>query len=91
MDVDVSTKLMEHRRLSGELDRLTAREREVLSLMAQGTSNRHIGEDLFIDRKTVETHVSNIFAKLNLTRVTDDKRVLAVLAWLRMSKAELSH
>jgi DNA-binding NarL/FixJ family response regulator len=55
--------------------------------MAQGASNQHISDDLYIDRKTVETHVGNIFTKLNLTRATDDKRVLAVLAWLRMNQA----
>ena len=66
------------------LDELTPREREVLSLMAEGRSNRGICEKLFLSPKTVETHVNSIFGKLDLTQAPDDhRRVLAVLAFLR--------
>ena len=63
---------------------LTAREREVLALMAEGRSNRAIASTLVIGDKTVETHVASIFSKLGLEEAPDDhRRVLAVLTWLR--------
>jgi DNA-binding NarL/FixJ family response regulator len=63
---------------------LTARERQVLGLMAEGRSNAAIAERLFLGRKTVETHVNAIFTKLGLEPATDDnRRVRAVLAWLQ--------
>jgi DNA-binding NarL/FixJ family response regulator len=66
------------------LDDLTAREREVLSLMAEGRSNQAIGERLFLAPKTVEAHIASIFSKLELLPAPDDhRRVLAVLAHLR--------
>jgi DNA-binding NarL/FixJ family response regulator len=65
-------------------DELTAREREVLGLMAEGRSNRAIATTLVIGDKTVETHVASIFSKLGLEEAPDDhRRVLAVLTWLR--------
>jgi DNA-binding NarL/FixJ family response regulator len=69
--------------------RLTEREREVLALMAQGWSNAAIGEALTIAPKTLERHVQNIFAKLDLhPGARHHRRVLAVLAWLR---SDFSH
>jgi DNA-binding NarL/FixJ family response regulator/class 3 adenylate cyclase len=66
------------------LDSLTAREREVLTLMAEGRSNRAIGERLHLSSKTVEAHVANIFLKLGLQEAPDDhRRVLAVVTYLR--------
>ena len=66
------------------LDRLTEREREVLSLMAEGRSNKGICERLFLSPKTVEAHVKHIFMKLGMDESTEDhRRVLAVLAFLR--------
>jgi len=63
---------------------LTSREREVLQLMAEGKSNRQIGEALFISEKTVKNHVSNIFQKLGV----DDRTQAVVLAikhgWVRI-------
>jgi DNA-binding NarL/FixJ family response regulator len=65
------------------LDRLSPREREVLSLMAEGRSNRAIGADLRVELKTVETHVSSVFTKLGLNDSRDEnRRVLAVLTYL---------
>ncbi len=62
---------------------LTDREREVLSLMAEGRSNKAIARQLVLTEKTVETHISNIFSRLDLLPEPDDhRRVLAVRAWL---------
>ena len=66
------------------MDELTAREREVLSLVAQGLTDRGIGEALWLTTKTVETHVRHILAKLNLLAGTHhNRRVLAALAYQR--------
>jgi DNA-binding NarL/FixJ family response regulator len=66
------------------LDDLTPREREVIALMAEGLTDRGIGERLFVTPKTVETHVRHIFSKLRLPETaTDNKRVHAVLTYLR--------
>jgi DNA-binding NarL/FixJ family response regulator len=71
------------RRGQDPLDELTKREREVLALMAEGRSNRAIGERLFVTEHTVEKHVQNIFSKLEIPATTDDhRRVLAVLTFL---------
>ncbi len=65
------------------LDRLTGREREVLSLMAQGRSNAAIATRLYVTEKAVDKHINNILTKLDLPPALDDnRRVLAVLAWL---------
>jgi DNA-binding NarL/FixJ family response regulator len=67
-----------------ELDELTAREREVLALLAEGLTDRGIGERLWLTPKTVETHVRHILIKLNLASDSwHNRRVLAVLAYLR--------
>jgi DNA-binding CsgD family transcriptional regulator len=63
---------------------LTAREREILALMAQGHSNRAIAERLSLSRRTVEAHVRNIMLELRLPESEDDnRRVHAVLTYLR--------
>ena len=68
---------------ASQLDRLTRREHQVLALMAEGRSNLAIGEQLTVEVKTVETHISSLFTKLGLTEVTgDNRRVLAVLTYL---------
>lgn len=65
------------------LEDLTGREREVLQLMAEGRSNKAIGQRLWISEHTVEKHVKSIFAKLLLPATADDhRRVLAVVAYL---------
>jgi len=84
IDPDVVSQLLGRRREDDPLDELTPREREILALMAEGRSNRGICQQLFLSRKTVESHVHNIFAKLGITAAEDDhRRVLAVLAYLR--------
>ncbi|HEY0949993.1 response regulator transcription factor [Nocardioides sp.] len=65
------------------LERLTPREREVLTLMAEGRSNAAIAARLFVSEKAVGKHTNAIFTKLDLPPAPDDnRRVLAVLAWL---------
>ena len=68
---------------SSVLDRLTDREREVLTEMAKGGSNAAVGEALFISARSVEKHIGSIFTKLDLPE-TDDvhRRVRAVLVYL---------
>jgi DNA-binding NarL/FixJ family response regulator len=83
IDPEVVAQLL-RRREDGALADLTSRERDILALMAQGRSNRAIGERLFLSPKTVETHVGAIFAKLGLLPAADDhRRVLAVITYLR--------
>lgn len=84
LDPVVVADLFRARRNQPAVDELTTREREVLSLMAEGRSNRAIGEKLKVTNKTVEAHVASIFSKLELEPAADDhRRVLAVLAYLQ--------
>ena len=84
IDPEVVGQLMGRRRERDPLEELSAREREVLALMAEGLSNRGICDRLFLSPKTVETHINSIFTKLRLSPAPDDhRRVLAVLAFLR--------
>lgn len=83
LDPEVVAQLLVARR-SDPLAALTAREREVLALMAEGRSNSAIAKQLVITGGAVEKHISNIFTKINLPDVgSDNRRVLAVLAWLK--------
>jgi DNA-binding NarL/FixJ family response regulator len=71
------------------LDRLSPRELEVLGLMAEGRSNRAIGEQLAVELKTVETHVGRVFTKLGLDEDRhENRRVLAVLIFFGRMRAE---
>ena len=68
------------------LAQLTDREREVLSLMAQGMNNASIAKALFLTERAVEKHINSMFHKLGLTEEPDvHRRVMAVLAFLRES------
>ncbi|HXW44484.1 MAG TPA: response regulator transcription factor [Streptosporangiaceae bacterium] len=83
MDPEVVTKLLGRRARQEPLARLSAREREVLGLMAEGRSNSAIAQRLFVSEKAVSKHSTSIFAKLDLAPSDDDnRRVLAVLAYL---------
>ena len=84
IDPTVVSRLVGRHRQADPMETLTAREREVLEQMAEGRSNRAIGERLFLSPKTVEAHVSAIFSKLGIEDTADDnRRVLSVLTWLR--------
>jgi DNA-binding NarL/FixJ family response regulator len=84
VDPALVAQLLDRRRRAGPLDELTAREREVLGLMAEGLTDRGIAQRLYVTPKTVETHIRHIFAKLNLAKsALDNKRVHAVLTYLR--------
>jgi DNA-binding NarL/FixJ family response regulator len=84
VDPRVVAALVGRQRKAGPLDGLTAREREILGLMAEGRSNAGICERLVLSTRTVETHVRTIMQKLGLASASDDhRRVLAVLAYLR--------
>jgi DNA-binding NarL/FixJ family response regulator len=68
------------------LQSLSEREREVLALVAEGRSNRAIGERLAITQGAVQKHVSAIFTRLGLPAgEDDDRRILAVLAYLQVN------
>jgi DNA-binding NarL/FixJ family response regulator len=81
-DAGVVNSLVAGRRRSA-LDELTGRERDVLSLIAQGRSNRAIAKQLHLSPRAIERHAQAIFHKLRLPDSEDDnRRVLAVLALL---------
>jgi DNA-binding NarL/FixJ family response regulator len=83
MDAEVVSKLLGRRSGDEPLARLSAREREVLELMAEGRSNSAIAQRLFVTEKAVSKHSTSIFSKLDLAPSDDDnRRVLAVLAYL---------
>ena len=84
LDPQIVTRLFASSRADGPLETLTPREREVLALLAEGRSNPAIAEHLVIAVRSVEKHVSAIFAKLGLAATGgEDRRVLAVLQYLR--------
>jgi DNA-binding NarL/FixJ family response regulator len=84
LDPEVVAQLLARRRRDERLAGLTPREREVLSLMAEGRSNHAIAGALYVTEGAVEKHVKNIFGKLGLAQTdADHRRVLAVLAYLR--------
>ncbi len=82
LDPEVVTQLLGRRQ--NPLESLTPREREVITLMAEGKTNAAIASALFIGTGAVEKNVTSIFQKLGLEDSgTDHRRVLAVLAWLQ--------
>ncbi|MFD6069488.1 MULTISPECIES: response regulator transcription factor [Amycolatopsis] len=82
IDPDVIAQLMARGR-KNPLDALTARESEVLGLMAQGLSNTAIANSLVVSHGAVEKHIGNIFAKLGLEASSvEHRRVRAVLTYL---------
>ena len=87
IDPGLVQTLVKVRRGKDPLSALTAREREVLALMAEGRSNAGIAGQLWLAEGTVEKHVRHILAKLNLPETKDDhRRVLAVVTFLKSSK-----
>ncbi len=84
LDPKVVETLLTRNQQRGPLTRLSAREREVMALIAEGRSNAAIAAALFITGKAVDKHINNIFTKLDLPLDADDnRRVLAVLRYLQ--------
>ena len=89
IDAEVVDRLLRRRRRIDPLEKLTEREREVLALMAEGRSNHAVAAALFLNAKTVESHIRSVFTKLDLLPEPDDhRRVLAVLAHLQRGSSE---
>jgi DNA-binding NarL/FixJ family response regulator len=83
IDVALVRQLVAARRAEDPLDALSPREREVLSLMAEGRSNAGIARQLWVTQSTVEKHVHSILEKLRLPATEEDqRRVLAVITYL---------
>ena len=89
LDPQVVTQLLtKGRRADDPLNLLTPREREVIELVAEGRSNKGIGERLVITERAVQKHVTSIFMKLGLRQSDDDhRRILAVLAYMAPGKS----
>jgi DNA-binding NarL/FixJ family response regulator len=84
VDRAVVDELLADRGRADPAEPLTAREREILALMAEGRSNQGICKALWLSPKTVEAHIRNVFGKLGITAASEDnRRVLAVLTYLR--------
>lgn len=82
LDPEVVSQLLARRRRDARMERLTPRERQVLALMAEGSSNQTIADRLYISAGSVEKHISAVFQKLELEPADGNRRVLAVLALL---------
>lgn len=84
LDPELVAELLGRRRTVDPLDALTSRERDVLTLMAEGRSNAGIANLLFLSPKTVERYVAQIFDKLSLAaEQSSNRRVLAVLTLMQ--------
>ena len=91
LDPEVVGRMLGGSKPGGALERLSPRERDVLTAMAEGKSNRGIAEALFVTDAAVEKHVTSIFHKLGLgPEPTEHRRVLAVLAYMRGSQTSPS-
>jgi len=87
VDPEVVAQLLTRTRPDAGLDRLSAREREVLALMAEGLGNAAVAERLFVTEGAVHKHIRSIFAKLDLAPSDRaDRRVTAVLRYLEESR-----
>jgi DNA-binding NarL/FixJ family response regulator len=87
LDPDVVAELLASAAAEGPLATLSPREREVLELVAEGRSNKAIGERLALSRRGVQKHITAVFTKLGLTEdAEDNRRILAVLEFLRLDR-----
>jgi DNA-binding NarL/FixJ family response regulator len=88
IDAEAVGRLVGQRHGHGQIGSLTGREREVLSLMAQGKSNQGIADELVVTISAVERHVTSIFGRMGLPRdAQEHRRVLAVLQYLRADRS----
>ena len=85
LDPDVVSQVLQRGRRDDPLTELTPREREVLALMAEGASNPQVAARLYVSEGAVAKHVASIFLKLDLPPGEENRRVRAVLTWLRAS------
>lgn len=83
VDPNVVDRLMRARRRAAEIGRLSPQEQKVLRYMAEGHTDKEIGELLYIEGRTVSDHVRSVFQKLDISPGPGNKRVKAVLKWLR--------
>jgi DNA-binding NarL/FixJ family response regulator len=89
LDPEVVASLLASTRDESPLKSLSAREREVLALVAEGRSNKAIGERLELSQRGVQKHVTAVFLKLGLAADDDDnRRILAVLEYLRLDRLQ---
>jgi DNA-binding NarL/FixJ family response regulator len=89
IDPTIVRRLIGRKRSASRMDALNQREREVLARMAEGRSNVGIARDLFLSPRTVEAHVTSVFAKLDLDQTdTDNNRIRAVLTYLRSGEGQ---
>lgn len=89
IDPMVADQLLSKHRANAKVEPLSEREREVLTLMAQGLSNQAICETLFLSTKTVETHIRSIFNKFDLPEeAVGNRRVQAVICWLEAQSGD---
>ena len=89
IDPSIVRRLIQRKRSASRIDALNPRERDVLARMAGGRSNVGIAKDLFLSPRTVEAHVTSVFAKLGLNQTdTDNNRVRAVLTFLRSGEGQ---
>ena len=87
LDSQVVQAVLSGRSATVPLERLTAREQEVLALLAEGRSNAGIAERLVMSPKTVETHIAAIFRAFDLEpHSAENRRVRAALAYLRLHR-----
>jgi DNA-binding NarL/FixJ family response regulator len=92
LDPSLVAELVDAPAVEDPLGELTPREREVLALIAEGRTDRGIGQALYVTPKTVEAHVRSIFRKLDLpTDATENRRVHAVLTFLRARTRTTPH
>ena len=86
LDPTVVSQLLGRASSDGPLERLTGREREVLTLLAEGRSNQGMADTLFLTERGVEKHITNIYSKLEIPSASSGhRRVLAVLTYLTSS------
>jgi DNA-binding NarL/FixJ family response regulator len=83
LDPEVVSRLLARATEEGPLRTLTPRERDVVQLVAEGRSNKGIGDRLVVSERAVQKHITSIFAKFGLSAADDDnRRILAVLAYM---------